>query len=305
VDLIRRHRWLQGLILLGPAAIWIILFVLIPTGMAVAMSLWKIENYRLVHDWTIAAYRDFVETPIYHNPLFTSLENGAMVAAISVALSVPLAHFIRFRIKKHRTFFFATVVIALWLGYLLRIFGWRIALGRTGIVNSLLIEIGIIDHPLDFLVFSRFSVILTQTHLAMPFAFIPIYAAMERLPNHLLQAAADLGASRRKQLFLVEFPLISTGVVTGATFAFVLAFGDYFAPSLVGSPSSLTIGNIAADQFGQAFEWPLGAAIGVVMILTVLFVIAIPGAVGLVRRSIAKISDREASLPESIAGEAA
>jgi spermidine/putrescine transport system permease protein len=181
-------------------------------------------------------------------------------------------------------FFFGTVVIALWMGYLLRIFGWRIALGRAGVINTVLMEIGVIDHPFSFLVFSRFAVILAQTHLAMPFAFIPIYSAMERLSPATMQAASDLYASRARSLLHVELPLISAGLITGAMFAFVLAFGDYFAPALVGAPSNVTIGTIAADQFGQAFNWPLGAAIGVVMTVTVLVAIGLPDLLGLLRR---------------------
>jgi spermidine/putrescine transport system permease protein len=277
---------------MGPAAIWALLFVVAPTVIAVCMSLWKIVNYRLVHDWNLGSYGDFIHTPIYHDPLYTSLENGALVAAISISLSIPLAHFIRFHVRRHRLLFFGSVVIALWLGYLLRIFGWRIALGREGIINSLLIDLGLISHPLSFLVFSRFAVILTQTHLAMPFAFIPIYAAMERLPTHLIQAAADLGGNRRRQFLHVELPLIAPGVIAGGTFAFVLAFGDYFAPALVGSPGGVTIGNIAADQFGEAFAWPLGAAIGVVMIATVLIVVAVPGFFSLARRLLASARER-------------
>jgi spermidine/putrescine transport system permease protein len=292
MSVIRRHRWLQGLLLMGPAAIWALLFVIAPTVIAVCMSLWKIVNYRLVHDWHLGSYGAFIHTSIYYEPLFVSLENGALVAAISVVLSLLLAHFIRFHVHKHRLLFFGSVVIALWLGYLLRIFGWRIALGREGIINSLLIDLGLISHPLSFLVFSRFAVILVQTHLAMPFAFIPVYAAMERLPNHLMHAAADLGGNRRRQFVHVELPLIAPGVVAGATFAFVLAFGDYFAPNLVGSPGGVTIGNIAADQFGEAFDWPLGAAIGVIMIATVIVAIGIPGIFGFGRRLVWSVRDR-------------
>jgi spermidine/putrescine transport system permease protein len=276
MTLLRRHRWLQGLLLMGPAAAWICLFVLAPTAIAVAMSFWRIADYRLVHQWNLDNYTQFLHTPVYHDPLWTSLENGAIAAVICVALSIPLAHFIRFRIRHHRMFFFSAVVIGLWLGYLLRIFGWRIALGRDGIINGVLQGVGVIHHPIAWLIFSRFAVILVQTHLAMPFAFIPIYAAMERVPDNLMQASADLGATRRRQLVHVELPLISVGAMTGATFAFVLAFGDYFAPTLVGSPSSQTIGNIAADQFGEAFQWPLGAAIGVVMIIVVVLVVLLP-----------------------------
>jgi spermidine/putrescine transport system permease protein len=302
LTLIRRHRWLQALLLLGPAATWGIVFIIVPTVVAVMMSLWEIISFRLIHHWTLQSYRDFLSTAIYHDPFVRSIENGLIVGVICVVVSIPLAHFIRFRVRRHRAAFFGSVVIALWMGYLLRIFGWRIILGNDGPLNKLLMSAGIIDHPLTFLVFSRFAVILAQTHLAMAFAFIPIYAAMERLPESLLQAGADLGANRRRQFFSVELPLVSFGVITGGTFAFVLAFGDYFAPVLVGNPSGLTAGNIAADQFGAAFNWPLGAVIGVFMMITVFVALGIPAVVGGIRgRFVARFASHELTARPSAA----
>lgn len=286
MNFLRRHRFLQGSLLIGPAAVWAGLFIVVPTVTVVLMSFWQIDNYHLVHHWTLSSYTAVFDTAIYHDPLVFTLENAALVALISVVLSLILAHFIHFRVKRHKMFFFGTVVVALWMGYLLRIFGWRIALGREGVINSVLIEMGVIQHPLSFLIFSRFAIILAQTHLAMPFAFIPIYSAIERLSPSTMQAASDLYASRTRSLLFVELPLISAGLITGATFAFVLAFGDYFAPLLVGAPANVTIGNVAADQFGAAFNWPLGAAIGVVMTVTVLLVIGLPELFGLLRRII-------------------
>lgn len=292
MSFLRRHRSLQGLLLIGPAGVWATLFIIVPTVTVVLMSLWQISNYHLVHHWNLSNYGAFLHTSIYYDPLFFTLENAAIVSAVSVCLSLVLAHFIHFRVKRHKMFFFGTVVIALWIGYLLRIFGWRIALGHDGVINSVLMKLGLIHQPLGFLVFSRFAILLTQTHLAMPFAFIPIYAAIERVAPSTMEAASDLYANRTRSLLFIELPLMSTGVVTGATFAFVLAFGDYFAPVLVGAPANVTIGNIAADQFGQAFDWPLGAAIGVVMTITVLLVMTIPEIAG---RTRSLLAPREAS----------
>lgn len=275
MSVIRRHRWLQGVLLFGPAAIWALAFIVAPTGFAFLMSLWRFATFELVHDWNLDSYKAILERSIYHDPFWTSLKYGAAAALLSVALSLPVAHYIHFRARR-KLLLFGAVVIALWMGYLLRIFGWRIVLGRSGVINSVLMDIGVIDEPLTFLLYSPFAVILSQTHLAMPFAFIPIFAAMERLPKAVMQAGADLGASPRRQLLSVELPLISGGVITGATFAFVLAFGDYFAPSLVGSPSSVAIGSVAGDQFGGALNWPQGAAIGIAMLLVVLLVMAVP-----------------------------
>ena len=276
MTLIRKHRWLQALILFGPAAIWAALFIVFPMVEAGKMSLSQIRAYHLVHDWTWKNFDTFFSNSLYTDALVRSATRGLIVAVLSVALSLPLAHFISFRVKRHQFVWFAAVVVALWLGYLLRIVGWRILLGQEGVLNGLLTGVGILDHPAKALVFSPFAVILVQTHLAMSFAFIPIFVVMQRVPHRLMQAAADLGAPRWRQILEVEAPLIAPGVAIAATFAFVLSFGDYFAPILVGDPGSIGIANIASSQFEHGLAWPLGAAIGVVMTVTVLAVLALP-----------------------------
>jgi spermidine/putrescine transport system permease protein len=276
MNLIRRHRWLQALLLFGPAAIWAALFILFPMVEAVKMSLSQIRYYKLVHDWTLDNFQTFFSNPLYTDALLRSVVRGLIVAAVSVAISLPLAHFISFRVKRHQFVWFAAVVVALWLGYLLRIVGWRILLGNEGVLNGLLTGVGILDHPTKIFVFNPFAVILVQVHLAMSFTFIPIFVVMQRVPHRLMQAAGDLGARRWRQILEVEAPLIAPGVAIGFTFAFVLSFGDYFAPTLVGDPGSIGIANLASSQFQQGLAWPLGAAIGVVMIVTVLAALALP-----------------------------
>ncbi len=276
MTLIRRHRWLQALILLGPAAIWAAFFIIFPMFEAVKMSLSEIRYYHLVHNWTLESFHTFFSNSLYGEAVVRSVTRGLMVALLSVALSLPLAHFISFRVKRHQFVWFAAVVVALWLGYLLRIVGWRILLGREGVLNGLLTGVGILGHPTSVLVFDPFAVILVQTHLAMSFSFIPIFVVMQRVPHRLMQAAADLGAARWRQMLEVELPLIAPGIAIGATFAFVLSFGDYLAPTLVGNPGSIGIANLAASEFEHGIDWPLGAAIGVVMTVVVLVALMLP-----------------------------
>jgi spermidine/putrescine transport system permease protein len=300
MSVIRRHRWLQALLLFGPAAIWAAAFIVFPMVEAVKMSLSQIEYYHLVHDWTLKNFETFFSNPLYTDALVRSAVRGLIVAAAAVAISLPLAHFISFRLKKHQFVWFAAAVIALWLGYLLRIVGWRILLGNDGVLNGLLVSVGILDHPTRVLVFNPFAVILVQTHLAMSFAFIPIFVVMQRVPHRLMQAASDLGAPRWRQILEVEAPLIAPGVAVGFTFAFVLSFGDYFAPQLVGDPGSVGIANLASSQFEHGLAWPLGAAIGVVMIVAVLAVLMLPGIVLWIYRRVVGIRSRRGADPAKV-----
>lgn len=269
----RRNNWLPGLVLLGPAAIWVLLTIVAPVLMVLRLSVQEMSGFDLEPTWTLANFEEILSRDIFLQALKNSLRNGVITSIAAVLISVPLAHFIRFRVRKHKALLLGMIVIALWTGYLLRIFGWRIALGNEGIINSFLIWTGLVDEPVSFFVFSTFGVILAQTHLTIAFAFIPIYAVMERVPASALMAAADLGASRIRSFFTVELPLIAPGVLMGGTFAFILAFGDFFAPTFVGSPSAKTLGNVAADNFREIINWPVGAAAGVVMMIVVLAIL--------------------------------
>jgi len=284
MTLVRRHRWLQALILMGPAAAWGAVFIIFPVFEAVKMSLSEMKYYRLVASWTTESYHQIFSSSLYTEALVRSITRGLIVAVIAVALSVPLAHFISFRVKRHQFVWFGAVVVALWLGYLLCLVGWRLILGKTGVISGLLTEIGILRHPTGSLLFNEAAVIVVQVHLAMSFSFIPIFVVMQRVPHRLMHAAADLGANRWRQILDIELPLAGIGIGIGAVFAFVLSFGDYIAPTLVGDPGSAGIANLAASEFEHGLDWPLGAAIGVLMIIVVLLALAMPAIViGVIR----------------------
>jgi spermidine/putrescine transport system permease protein len=294
MTLVRRHRWLQALILLGPAAAWGAVFIIFPVFEAVKMSLSEMKYYRLVSNWTTESYHQIFSSSLYTDALVRSVERGLIVAVIAVALSVPLAHFISFRVKRHQFVWFGAVVVALWLGYLLALVGWRLLLGKTGVISGFLTEIGILSHPTGSLLFNEAAVVLVQVHLAMSFSFIPIFVVMQRVPHRLMHAAADLGANRWRQIVDIELPLAGIGIGIGAVFAFVLSFGDYIAPTLVGDPGSAGIANLAASEFEHGLDWPLGAAIGVLMIIVVLLALAMPAIVVGVLRLVSRLRNPRA-----------
>jgi spermidine/putrescine transport system permease protein len=161
------------------------------------------------------------------------------------------------------------VIIPLWVSYLVRAYAWKTILGSEGVLNTLLQYLHLTKHPLEFLLYSPFAVVLTLTHIYTPFAFLPIYAALEHIPRNLMEASHDLGATPGDTFWKVILPLSIPGVVAGATFAFVLSLGDFLAPLLLGGPSGIMISNIVVSLFGAAYNWPLGAAISLCMLLLV------------------------------------
>jgi spermidine/putrescine transport system permease protein len=140
-------------------------------------------------------------------------------------------------------------------------------LGSDGVLNGFLQYLHLTQQPVGFLLYSPFAVIVMLTHIYTPFVFLPIYAALEHIPRPLIEASQDLGASPRATFLRVILPLSMPGLLAGATFAFVLSLGDFLAPLLVGGPSGTMIANIVQSLFGAAYDWPLGAAVSVCILL--------------------------------------
>ena len=161
------------------------------------------------------------------------------------------------------------MIIPLWVSYLVRGYAWKTILGSDGVLNGFLQYLHITRHPVEFFLYSPFAVILTLTHIYTPFTFLPIYASLEHIPRNLIEASQDLGASPFRTFWRVILPLSLPGVLAGATFAFVLTLGDFLAPLLVGGPSGIMISNIVVTLFGAAYDWPLGAAISLCMLVLV------------------------------------
>jgi spermidine/putrescine transport system permease protein len=184
-------------------------------------------------------------------------------------LGYPLAYFLSFCAGAKKDLLYQLVIIPLWVSYLVRAYAWKTILGSDGVLNTLLQYAHLTKHPLEFLLYSPFAVVLTLTHIYTPFAILPIYAALEHIPRNLVEASHDLGATPAQTFWKVIFPLSIPGVLAGATFAFVLSLGDFLAPLLLGGPSGIMISNIVVSLFGAAYNWPLGAAISLCMLLLV------------------------------------
>ncbi len=159
------------------------------------------------------------------------------------------------------------MIVPLWVSYLVRGYAWKTILGSDGVLNGFLQYLHLTHAPVSFLLYSPFAVVVMLTHIYTPFVFLPIYAALEHIPRPLVEASQDLGASQRTTFLRVILPLSMPGLLAGATFAFVLSLGDFLAPLLVGGASGTMIANIVQSLFGAAYDWPLGAAVSVCILL--------------------------------------
>ena len=253
---------------------WVLAFLAAPYAFLFCFSFWTVESQTVVHRWNLDNYRQLLTNPLYADVLLRSMRIAGMVTALSLALSVPLAYYLSFHAGRRKEWLYQFVIVPLWVSYLVRAYAWKTILGGEGVLNALLQYMGILHAPAAFLLYSPFAVVLTLTHIYTPFAFLPVYAALEHIPRNLVEASEDLGASRTRTFWTVIFPLAIPGVMAGATFAFVLSLGDFLAPLLVGGPSGVMISNIVVSLFGAAYNWPLGAAISLCMLALVVGLLA-------------------------------
>src|SRR5438309_12001812 len=253
-----------------PPLVWVLVFLLIPYALLFCFSFWSVSPAQsIVHSWTFDNYRELLRVNVYLQTVFRSMWIAARVMLFSLLLGYPLAYYLSFHAGRRKDLFYQLVIIPLWVGYLVRAYAWKTILGSDGVLNTLLQYVHLTRHPLEFLLYSPFAVVLTLTHIYTPFTFLPVYASLEHIPRSLVEASHDLGASPWQTFWRVIFPLSIPGVLAGATFAFVLSLGDFLAPLLLGGPSGIMLSNIVVSLFGAAYNGPLGAAISLCMLVLV------------------------------------
>lgn len=275
-DRVRANPRMRLVLALALPVGWVFFFLFIPYMFLFVQSFWTTIDQKTVPLWNIQNYINIFTKTLYFDRIFYSLGIAIRVTIFALILAYPLAYLLAFKVKRFKTLLYMAIIIPLWVSYLVRAYAWKIILGQSGVLNSALIASGIIKEPLEFLLFSQWSVIIALTHIYTPFTLIPIFAVLESIPISLKEASHDLGASRWQTFWRIIFPLSLPGVLAGSTFAFVLSFGDFIAPILLGGrvdTSDSMISNVVQTQFGTASNWPLGAALGVVILVFVVTMI--------------------------------
>jgi spermidine/putrescine transport system permease protein len=251
----------------APPLLWVGLFLLLPYLLMFAHSFWLVRGGVIVHEWSLQNYVKLLRSPVYADVLFRTARIAGSVTVLSLLLAYPLAYYMSFHAGIRKDLLYQLVIVPLWVSYLVRGYAWKTILGSEGVLNGFLQYFHITHQPVSFFLYSPFAVILTLTHIYTPFVFLPLYASLEHIPRNLIEASHDLGANPGATFFRVILPLSIPGLLAGATFAFVLTLGDFLGPMLVGGPSSIMIANIVQNLFGSAYDWPLGAAIAVCILL--------------------------------------
>jgi spermidine/putrescine transport system permease protein len=197
------------------------------------------------------------------------------VAAIATGLAFPIAYFLAFRVRERATVYLLLLLIPFAVSYLLKIMAWRLMLGGEGAINSFLQWTGVTSGPLDLLLYSLPAVVITLVYVWIPFAALPIYAALQRIDRGQLEAAADLGAGPWSRLTRVTLPMALPGLVASFFMVFIPTVGEYVTPALVGGTEGYLYGNLIQDFFSRSASWAIGAALSVIMLALTLALVAI------------------------------
>lgn len=284
---LRHSEGLRGLSLISPALVIVAVVLAAPVTLLVLYSFWTQDYVRIDTTFSLANYERILNTPLYITVFLRSIGISALVTLLTVLLAYPLAYFVAFDIHRNKMVWLIIITLPFWASYLLRVFTWKIILGYEGVLNSGLMGLGVIQAPLEFLMYNPTAVVITLAHAWAAFAILPIYVSLEKIDRSLLEAATDLGDNGFQRFVRIVLPLSLPGVLAASVIIFIPTIGDYITPALVGGPGGTMIGNLIQAQFGRANNWPLGAAMSImamigVTALAVLYVL-------LARRAVARI----------------
>ncbi len=245
------------------------LAILFPVGMTLVMSTWSLSGYDIDQTSGIGNYSAMAENPMFRILIMRTLVIASTCTLFTVILVYPMAYFVAFHTHRNKALWLIVLTLPFWTSYLLRVFAWKVVLGYEGVLNTGLMSLGIVSEPVAALLYSQTAVTIVLAHSWAAFAILPIYVSLEKINRTYLEAAADLGDGPARRFWRITFPLSLPGVVAAFVMMFVPTMGEYITPLMVGGPDSMMIGNLVQSMFGPMNNWPAGAALAVVMMLTI------------------------------------
>ncbi len=267
-----KSNTMPAIVTVGPVAVLLVFLVVVPLILVAVMSFCQTdEYYNVVHKFTAENYRKLVSAD-YLKIYGQSLLIAFFTTVLCVLIGYPFSYVIARTKSKKKKLLYMLVIIPFWTNSLIRIYGWRSFLGNTGWLNSILMSLHIIDEPISFL-YKTGTTVLGMVYCFIPFMVLPLYTAIEKLDGSLLEASSDLGAKPIRTLFEVIIPLTASGIFSGCIMVFIPCLGYFFVSNILGGGNTDMIGNLIERQFKSANNWPLGAALSIILILVTLLLV--------------------------------
>ncbi len=267
---------LSGWLLSAPIALVLAVFLLAPIAMIVIVSFWGATEYSIYPDFQFENYEFLLGSSVTYRVFLNTFKYAAATWAITLVIGFIVAYFLAFHVRslKWQVALFLLCTIPFWTSNIIRMISWIPFLGRNGLANSLLLSTGVVDEPVEWLLFSDFSVILAFVHLYTLFMIVPIFNTMIRIDKSLIEAAVDAGASGLQTVWHVVIPLAKPGIMIGTIFVVTLVMGDFITVRFMSGSQSANMGRMIQNDIGL-LQYPSASATAVILLVTVLLVIGI------------------------------
>ena len=267
-----RANTLPALLMVGPVTLIMILLIAVPLIYVAVMSFCSIdEYYNVTFKLTLDNYIRLVNTD-YLKIYAQSLGIAVVTTILCILIGYPFSYWIARTKSKKKKILYMLVIIPFWTNSLIMIYVWRTFLGTSGWLNSVLMGLHIVKEPVDFL-YQTGTTVLGMVYCLIPFMILPLYTAIEKLDSSLLEASSDLGAKPVSTFFEVILPLTSSGIFSGSLMVFIPCLGYFFVSDILGGGNSDMIGNLIERQFQSGNNWPLGAALSIILIIVTLILV--------------------------------
>ena len=269
-------RHAQGWLMAAPLTAILGVFLVAPIAMIVAVSFWGATEFSIYPAFQFDNYAFLFGSDVTYRVFFNTFKYAAITWVFTLLIGFTVAYFLAFHVRslKWQIALFLLCTIPFWTSNIIRMISWIPFLGRNGLANSTLISWGVIDAPLEWLLFSDFSVILAFVHLYTLFMVVPIFNTMMRIDKSLIEAAADAGATGWQTLWHVVIPLTKPGIMIGTIFVVTLVMGDFITVRFMSGSQSANVGRMIQNDIGL-LQYPSAAATAVILLITVLMVIGI------------------------------
>ena len=259
----RRRPWL----LLAPSLITLVVLMILPIGILTVFSFYHFETAGVEREvFTTENWREFFTDSFYHMFLWKTVRVAAITAILCALLGYPAAYFIAMTGYKHKWLLLLLLIVPFWISFTIRTFSWIHILGEQGVVNVLLLKMGLISEPMRLL-YTEGAVIMGMIHFLLPYMILNVYVSIEGIDRNLISAARTLGCTAAQAFREVVLPLSLPGLMAGLLLCFVLAAGSYVTPQILGSTRDALFGNIVFDTIMGQLNWPLGSTLSLVLLV--------------------------------------
>ena len=267
-----RSKGAPLMVMISPVALWMVLLIAIPLLYILVISFCSTDaSHNIVFSFTLDNYGKLL-SPTLLNIYANSLIIALLSTVFCILIGYPFAYIMAFTTPFRKTMMMIFLMLPFWTNSLIRLYGWRTFLGSEGYLNKILLAMGLIDKPLEIM-YTHGAVVLGMVYTLLPFMVLPIHTVIDKLDRHLLEASSDLGAKPVRTFLNVTLPLTAPGIFAGVIMVFIPALGYFFVSDIMGGSKSQLIGNAIERQFKEAFNWPFGAVLSIILILITLILV--------------------------------